>query len=94
MQLLAEGHAWCTWQNAASRPPDLDCNNSASAPSWAVRLSNAPVLCLQVQGDFVEKAAELIVKTYKDKGVTKKHVFAVVDKKTVPMFDEEEDDEQ
>ncbi|CAK0785357.1 hypothetical protein CVIRNUC_008564 [Coccomyxa viridis] len=49
---------------------------------------------IEVQGDFVEKAAELIVKTYKDKGVTKKHVFAVVDKKTVAMFDEEDEDEQ
>ena len=94
MRLLAEGRAWCAWQNAASRPVDLDCNNSACAASWAVSLLNAPVLCLQVQGDFVEKAAELIVKTYKDKGVTKKHVFAVVDKKTVAMFDEEDEDEQ
>lgn len=50
-------------------------------------------VCLQVQGDFVDKAAELIVKTYKDKGVTKKHIFAVVDKRTVPMFDEEGDEE-
>ncbi len=40
----------------------------------------------------MEKAAELIVKTYKDKGVAKKHIFAVVDKKTVPMFDEEDDE--
>ena len=82
------------WQAAASRPPDLYCNSSACAGSWAVSRLKAFVLCLQVQGDFVEKAAELIVKTYKDKGVTKKHVFAVVDKKTVPMFDEEEEDEQ
>jgi hypothetical protein len=45
-----------------------------------------------VQGDFVEKAAELIVKTYKDKGIAKKHIFAVVDKKIVPMFEEEDDE--
>ena len=49
---------------------------------------------MQVQGDFVEKAADLIVKTYKDKGIEKKHIFAVVDKKKEPMYDDDEDDEQ
>ncbi|CAL5224157.1 g6794 [Coccomyxa viridis] len=49
---------------------------------------------VEVQGDFVEKAADLIVKTYKDKGIEKKHIFAVVDKKKEPMYDDDEDDEQ
>ena len=47
---------------------------------------------VQVQGDFVDKAAELIVKTYKDKGIEKKHIFAVIDKRKGPFFDEEDED--
>ncbi|KAK9836034.1 hypothetical protein WJX81_007823 [Elliptochloris bilobata] len=47
---------------------------------------------IEVQGDFVDKAAELIVKTYKDKGIEKKHIFAVIDKRKGPYFDEEDDD--
>lgn len=50
------------------------------------------LLCRQVQGDFVDKAAELIVKTYKDKGIEKKHIFAVIDKRKGPFFDEEDED--
>ncbi len=46
--------------------------------------------CAQVQGDFVDKAAELIVKTYKDKGIEKKHIFAVIDKRKGPYFDDED----
>lgn len=46
--------------------------------------------CVQVQGDFVDKAAELIVKTYKDKGIEKKHIFAVIDKRKGPYFDDED----
>lgn len=42
----------------------------------------------------MEKAADLIVKTYKDKGVEKKHIFAVVDKKKEAMYDDDEDDAQ
>ena len=42
----------------------------------------------------MEKAADLIVKTYKDKGVEKKHIFAVVDKKKEAMYDDDEDDTQ
>jgi hypothetical protein len=48
---------------------------------------------MQVQGDFVDKAAELIVKTYKDKGIEKKHIYAVIEKKKGPYFDDSDDDE-
>ena len=46
---------------------------------------------LQVQGDFVDKAAELIAKTYADKGVKRKYIFAIVDKKKEHCFDDEDD---
>ncbi|CAL8471594.1 g11136 [Coccomyxa elongata] len=48
---------------------------------------------IEVQGDFVDKAAELIIKTYKDKGIEKKHIYAVVEKKKGPYFDDAGDDE-
>ena len=48
----------------------------------------------QVQGDFVEKAADLIVKTYKDKGIEKKHIYVIADKRKEPYFDEEDDDDE
>ncbi|KAK9918278.1 hypothetical protein WJX75_002802 [Coccomyxa subellipsoidea] len=48
---------------------------------------------IEVQGDFVDKAAELIVKTYKDKGIEKKHIYAVIEKKKGPYFDDSDDDE-
>lgn len=38
----------------------------------------------------MDKAAELIVKTYKDKGIEKKHIFAVIDKRKGAYFDDEE----
>ncbi len=47
---------------------------------------------MQVQGDFVEKAADLIVKTYKDKGVEKKHIFAIIEKRKEAMYEEEDDE--
>ncbi len=33
------------------------------------------------------------MKTYKDKGIEKKHIFAVVDKKKEAMYDEEDDEQ-
>jgi hypothetical protein len=50
-------------------------------------------MMMKVQGDFVDKAAELIVKTYKDKGIEKKHIYAVVDKRKEPYFGDEEEEE-
>ena len=47
----------------------------------------------QVQGDFVDKAAELIAKTYADKGVKKKCIYAIVDKKKERFFDEDDEEE-
>lgn len=47
-----------------------------------------------MQGDFVDKAAELIVKTYKDKGIEKKHIYVVADKKKMPYFDDDIVDEE
>ena len=47
-----------------------------------------------MQGDFTEKAAELIVKTYKDKGIEKKHIYVIADKRKEPFFGEEDDEEE
>lgn len=44
---------------------------------------------IEVQGDFLEKAAELIIKQYKDKGITKKDIYMIDNKKKVPFFGEE-----
>lgn len=44
---------------------------------------------IEVQGDFLEKAAELIIKQYKDKGIGKKDIYMIDNKKKVPFFDEE-----
>ncbi len=41
----------------------------------------------------MDKAAELIAKTYKDKGIEKKHIYAVVDKKKSRYFDDESDED-
>lgn len=49
---------------------------------------------IEVQGDFRDKAAELIVKQYgKDHGIKKSHIFVIENKKKEPFFDEESDDE-
>ena len=42
----------------------------------------------------MEKAAELIVKTYKDKGIEKKHIYVIADKRKEPYFDDEDDDDE
>lgn len=47
---------------------------------------------IDMQGEFVDKLAELIIKTYGDK-VGKSDVYVIQDKKKVPYFDEEEDGE-
>ncbi len=47
---------------------------------------------IEVQGDFLEKAADLIIKQYKDKGITKKDIYFIDNKKKVPFFDEEDGD--
>ena len=46
---------------------------------------------IEVQGDFLDKAAELIVKTYADKGVAKKRVYFVDNKKKTHYFDNDDD---
>ena len=51
-------------------------------------------MSLQVQGDFTEKAAELIVKTYKDKGIEKKHIYVIVDKRKEAFFDDGDDEDE
>eukprot|EP00884_Botryococcus_braunii_P003284 jgi/Botrbrau1/12957/Bobra.154_2s0017.1 len=45
---------------------------------------------IEVQGDFLEKAADLIVKQYKDKGIVKKDIYMIDNKKKVPFYDEED----
>ena len=47
---------------------------------------------IDVQGDFLEKAADFIIKTYsKDKGIKKSDIYFIDNKKKVPAYDEEED---
>ena len=49
---------------------------------------------IEVQGDFLEKAAELIVKQYgKEHGIKKPAVFVIENKKREPFFDEESDED-
>lgn len=49
---------------------------------------------IEVQGDFRDKAAELIVKQYgKEHGVKKGHIFVIENKKKEPFFDSESDEE-
>ena len=45
---------------------------------------------IEVQGDFLEKAAELIAKTYAEQGVKKRYIYAVIDKKKDRYFDDED----
>ena len=47
---------------------------------------------IEVQGDFLDKAAELIVKTYADKGITKKRVYFIDNKKKTHYFDADDDE--
>ena len=50
---------------------------------------------IEVQGDFLEKAAELIVKQYgKEHGIKKSDIFVIENKKKEPFFDEESDEEE
>ncbi|KAK9813967.1 hypothetical protein WJX73_007219 [Symbiochloris irregularis] len=44
---------------------------------------------IEVQGDFLDKAAELIVKTYADKGIVKKRIYFMDNKKKTHYFDDE-----
>jgi density-regulated protein len=48
---------------------------------------------IEVQGDFLEKAAELILKQFKDKGIEKKDIYMIDNKKKVPFFDDEDGDD-
>ncbi|KAK9829014.1 hypothetical protein WJX72_003411 [[Myrmecia] bisecta] len=44
---------------------------------------------IDVQGDFLDKAAELIVKTWgKEKGISKKDIYYIDNKRKVPYFHE------
>lgn len=45
---------------------------------------------IEVQGDFLDKAAELIVKTYADKGIVKKRIYFMDNKKKTHYFDDED----
>ena len=49
---------------------------------------------IEVQGDFLEKAAELIVKQFAKEGVGKKNVFSIEDKKKSLYFDDDSSDEE
>lgn len=50
---------------------------------------------IEVQGDFLEKAAELIVKQYgTSNGVKKAVIFVIENKKKEHFFDDDSDDEQ
>lgn len=49
---------------------------------------------IEVQGDFLEKAAELIVKQFAKEGVSKKNVYIIEDKKKVLFFDEDSSEEE
>ncbi len=69
------------------------CHACLYLPRRMLVMRSLRAAALQVQGDFVDKAADLIVKTYKDKGIEKKHIFAVVDKRKGPFFDEEDDED-
>ena len=46
---------------------------------------------IEVQGDFVDKAAELIIKTYADKGIIKRNVYIIDNKKKCHYFDPDEE---
>lgn len=49
---------------------------------------------IEVQGDFLEKAAELIVKQYgKEHGIKKPAIFVIENKKKEAFFDDESDEE-
>lgn len=49
---------------------------------------------IEVQGDFLDKAAELIVKQFAKEGVSKKNVYSIEDKKKVLFFDDESSEEE
>ena len=49
---------------------------------------------VEVQGDFLEKAAELIVKQYgKEHGIAKGDIYHIDNKKKEPYFDSESDED-
>ena len=49
---------------------------------------------IDVQGDFLDKAADFILKTYsKEKGIQKSDIYIIDNKKKVPAYDAEGEDE-
>ena len=48
---------------------------------------------IEVQGDFLDKAAELIVKTYADNGVVKKRIYFIDNKKKSHYFNGDDEAE-
>jgi hypothetical protein len=50
-------------------------------------------LLLLLQGEFVDKLAELIVKTYgASNSISKGDIYHILDKKKQPYFDDEDDE--
>ncbi|KAK9836077.1 hypothetical protein WJX84_000504 [Apatococcus fuscideae] len=50
---------------------------------------------IDVQGDFLDQAAELILKTYgKDKGISKGNIFIIENKKKAAYFGDDDDDDE
>ena len=92
------GKKFASGASITKNPMEKDQIEVCQSFSLVMWHANSPWLnvqnyLMQVQGDFVDKAAELIVKTYKDKGIEKKHIYAVIEKKKGPYFDDTDDDE-
>lgn len=48
---------------------------------------------IEVQGDFLDKAADLIAKQYAEKGIAKKRIYFIDNKKKTHYFDADDGDD-